>query len=179
MNPQKRKKKAKRPFFLAAKKMTCPCSWPSSPHISQHQWGELPEWRGNQAEGVLPWSSSHWRSHTTSITTSCTPWLIPSSRPPLLPSPPCLQSSKVREVTSATSTAQFFVSKYSAKEKLKMKSCATKWPLWRKHQSHTMNALYHLLMGKGKIQKRQRDCLNGQVSFPDSVKENTLMKLES
>ena len=41
-----------------------------------------------------------------------------------------------------------------------------------------MTVLYPQLTEKGKKQKRQRDCLNGQGSFPDGVKGNTLMKLE-
>ena len=39
-----------------------------------------------------------------------------------------------------------------------------------------MTVLYPQPTEKGKKQKRQRDCLNGQGSFPDGVK--SLMKLE-
>ena len=126
------------------------------------------------------------------VTQRATP---PSSPPPRLPgrspaedpppAPPHCQSSEVSKAAPATSTVQFFVCKYSSKEKLEMKSPATKRPLWKEHESHTMTVLYPQLTEKGTKQKRQRHCLNGQGSFPDGVKGNTLklecyiLKLES
>ena len=71
--------------------------------------------------------------HGAQVTKRATP---PSSSPPGLPggspaedpppAPPYCQSSEVSEAAPVTSTVQFFVSKYISKEKLEMKSPATK-----------------------------------------------------
>lgn len=46
-----------------------------------------------------------------------------------------------------------------------MKSFTTKRPLCRKHQSNIGNALYHQVMGKGKIQGKNGDVLKWTAKF--------------
>lgn len=134
MNPRKKeekKNKNKETFSPAAKNMNRPCSRPSSPPcISQPQRGELPEWRGNQADvHVLaatelepPEEPYNLRHHQLML-----PGEWPAADPPTHASCGKLTG---QEATSATSTVQGFVSKYSAKKKLKMKSLTIKWSLW-------------------------------------------------
>ena len=110
--------------------MDCPCSWPFStlsPLLTLRGVSSLNGEVIKQVVCWLVWSSSHQRSHANSIATISFLCLIPSCSLPLPPSSYC-KTQEYQRATSATSTAQIFVSEYSAEEKWKMKSFTTNCP---------------------------------------------------